>query len=94
MFGIALYFFVHICCIIQTGLCVMYINAVQLMYTNNVDSSVHKQIQFENTFYTSLLQANSNIGCPNLQQLVIFIIPWIFQLQVTAKKSWYYRYYQ
>ena len=38
------------------------------MYTKNVDSSVHKQIQFENTCYTSSLRANNNIGCPYLQQ--------------------------
>ena len=66
MFGIALSCFVHTC-IIQPGLCVIYINAAY-MYTKNVDSSVHTQIQFENTFYTSLLRANSNIGSPNLQQ--------------------------
>ena len=41
---------------------------MQLIYTKDVDSSVHKQTQFENTFYTSLLRANSNIGSPNLQQ--------------------------
>ena len=28
---------------------------MQLMYTKNVDSSVHKQIQFENTSYRSYI---------------------------------------